>query len=147
MHPFPHYYEVTSSSDSATNDAPIQATNLELIDTAPPVEFGGPGDKWSPESLLIGAVASCFILSFRAVARASKLDWRSVACSVTGTLDRPGKRTRFVRLMITARLNVGAETSPQRAERVLEKAKDNCLVSNSLSCEVDITTDIVTEGS
>ena len=39
-------------------------------------------------TLLIAAVADCFILTFRAVARASRFEWISLGCTVDGVLDR-----------------------------------------------------------
>jgi organic hydroperoxide reductase OsmC/OhrA len=44
--------------------------NVPTLSTATPEEFGGPGDAWSPELLLLGAVESCFLFTFRAVAHA-----------------------------------------------------------------------------
>ena len=43
-----------------------------------PVEFDGPGDRWSPETLLIAAIADCFILTFRAIACATRMDWQGL---------------------------------------------------------------------
>jgi len=37
-----------------------------------PSDFGGPGDAWSPEHLLLVAVQSCFLLTLRAVARGGR---------------------------------------------------------------------------
>mgnify|MGYP003339189807 CR=1 FL=1 len=55
-------------------------------------------------SLLCAAVADCFVLSFRAVARASKLDWTHLDCHVEGTLDRAEGTTRFTRYLTRATL-------------------------------------------
>jgi hypothetical protein len=63
------------------------------------------------------------ILKFRAVERASGLAWTSLECSVTGSLDRVERTTRFVAFEIRAHLEVPARTDPERARRVLEKAK------------------------
>ena len=70
MEELPHHY-IVSSSASSEGSVLVEAVGLPSLETAPPAEFGGPGDKWSPESLLVAAVADCFILTFRAIARAS----------------------------------------------------------------------------
>ena len=41
------------------------------------------------------AVADCFILSFRDIARASKLSWLSLECDVEGALTRIEGTARF----------------------------------------------------
>ena len=66
----------------------LTSTGIPALSSAAPSQFGGPGDRWSPETLIVGAIADCFILTFRAVARASTLPWTALRCNVTGTLDR-----------------------------------------------------------
>jgi len=131
MHPYPHLYTVQATAEP-TGDVPLTAAGLPAITTAPPAEFDGPGDRWSPETLLCGAVADCFLLSFRAVARASKLDWNSLDCSVDGKLERVEGRTFFTEIVVRATLRVPAGTDQDRATKLLEKAEHVCLVSNSL---------------
>lgn len=107
-----------------------------------PAEFGGPGDLWSPETLLTAAVADCFILSFRAIARASKLEWMSLNCDVEGVLERLEKVTRFSRFNLRVVLFVQAGTDEQKAMRILEKSEHACLVTNSMTSEVNFSPEI-----
>ena len=53
------------ASSSGDGDVALSGDGLPAIATAPPAEFGGPGDRWSPETLLAAAVADCFVLGFR----------------------------------------------------------------------------------
>ena len=131
MHPYPHHYTVHVTGEP-TGDVPLNAAGLPAIPTAPPVEFDGPGDRWSPETLLCGAVADCFVLSFRAVARASKLDWNSLEARVEAKLDRVDGRTFFTEIVVHATLRVPSGTDAGRATKLMEKAEHVCLVSNSL---------------
>ena len=137
MQPFPHYYNVAAKG-SATGDIELNAAHLPGLRSASPAEFGGPGDRWSPETLLVGAIADCFILTFRGVARASALAWTSLECDVTGTLDRVERATRFVAFEMRARLEVPDGTDIERAKMLLEKAERNCLISSSLSGHVHL---------
>ncbi|MDP9065002.1 MAG: OsmC family peroxiredoxin, partial [Pseudomonadota bacterium] len=61
MHPFPHRYTVTASARPG-GDVPLSAEGMRIIETAPPKEFDGPGNQWSPEGLLTAAVADCLVL-------------------------------------------------------------------------------------
>ena len=103
MHPYPHIYTVQASS-MPEGDVPVSSAGLPDLATAPPAEFDGPGDRWSPETLLCAAVADCFLLSFRGVARAQKLPWTSLQCEVQGTLDRVDGKTRFTHIVVKAAL-------------------------------------------
>src|SRR5947207_6979951 len=82
--PFPHVYTVNASA-TPDSDVELTAARLPFLHSAPPAEFGGPGDRWSPETLLTAAVGDCFLLTFRAVARAAKLPWTALECAVSGT--------------------------------------------------------------
>ena len=141
MEPFPHHYTVTGTA-TADSNVLLRAPDLPEIVTAPPTEFDGPGDKWSPEALLIGAVADCFVLSFRAIARASKLDWVDLECTASGTLDRIERVTRFTAITVDAKLTVAPDTDQEKAEKLLHKAEQSCLITNSLIAESTLTTAI-----
>jgi peroxiredoxin-like protein len=134
MEPFPHHYQVTAAANLDDNVI-LRAEDLPEIVTAAPAEFGGPGGQWSPESLLVAAVADCFILSFRAIARASSLEWTTLRCEASGTLDRVDRVTRFTHMAVSAVLTVPAGTDSEKAEKLLHKAEASCLISNSLSAE------------
>jgi organic hydroperoxide reductase OsmC/OhrA len=131
MHPYPHQYTVHASA-APTGDVPLSAVGLPPIASAPPVEFDGPGDRWSPETLLCAAVADCVVLSFRAVARASKLDWTSLEVRAEGKLDRVEGRSYFTGFVLHAALRVPAGADQERAKKLMEKAEQLCLISNSL---------------
>jgi len=143
MQDFPHHYsahvETTSDGDTVT----VRSPGLPALDTAPPSEFGGPGDRWSPETLLMAAVTDCFVLGFKAIASASKLEWRSLDVKVTGKLDRVDRKMLFTQLDIVSSVTVPA-AGESRAGRILEKAEESCLVTNSLSAEVRFTGNVET---
>lgn len=137
MQPFPHHYEVTATA-VPDGDVHIGADDVPPLATATPREFDGPGGRWSPEALLVGAVADCFILTFRGLARNARLPWSSLECDATGTLDRPDGVSRFTHLYLHASLSVppGADVGAARA--LLQKAEDRCLVSRSLNATVHL---------
>jgi organic hydroperoxide reductase OsmC/OhrA len=142
MDAFPHHYRVSAHLSGPAADVVIDADRLPSLETAPPVEFGGPGDQWSPETLLTAAVCDCFVLGFKVIAAASKLAWSKLDVNVTGTLDRVDRKMRFTHMTVAAELVVpaGQET---RAPRILEKAEEACLVMNSLSAEVHLESKVV----
>ena len=141
MDPFPHHYQITATG---TVEGPVQVAGHSLppIATAPPAEFGGPGDAWSPEALLVAAVANCYILSFRAVASASEFEWLALSCGTSGILDRQDRVTRFTEIINRVRLKVATGSSEETARHLLQKAEDICLVSNSLNADVRLDVEI-----
>jgi uncharacterized OsmC-like protein len=87
-------------------------------------------------------VADCFVLTFKAIARASKFDWSSVACNVEGVLDRQDDVTRFSSFQIRAVLDVPVGTDEVRARRLLDKAEENCLVTRSLTASPTLDAEV-----
>jgi len=132
MQDFPHHYEVLATAD-ADGDVSVAGDRLDAIPTAAPVQFGGSGGKWSPETLLTASVASCFILTFRAIARASKVSWSSLQCKVDGTLERSDGKTKFTEFVVHATVRVPSDASEERVRRLLEKAEQSCLITSSLA--------------
>ena len=141
MQPLPHRYLVTAIPGPA-HDVCLTTPGVQPLPTAAPVEFDGPGEAWSPETLLVGAAADCFAITFRGVARASRLAWTEMTCDVAGTLDRVDGVMRFVRVDIHARVTLPDGGSEALAHRVLDKAKRTCLITNSLNADVHLQASI-----
>lgn len=143
MESYPHRYDVRAAAEAA-GSVLLHGEGLPTLTTAPPRQYGGPGDQWSPETLLVAAAADCFILTFRAIATASKLAWRRLDCDAEGVLDRQDGVVRFTELHLRARLALPVGADTDRAERLLRKAEASCLVTNSLALRPTLTTDITT---
>ena len=145
MKPLPHVYEVTISS-TPTGYATLLTGGVPALRSAPPNDFGGPGDAWSPEHRLLASVATCFIFTFRVVAEASKFEFLSLELSGSGTVDRKDGSTRFTDIVLRSRLTLPKGADPERAKRMLEKGKNACLVTASLSVPVRLESEIVVDS-
>jgi organic hydroperoxide reductase OsmC/OhrA len=145
MQDLPHHYSVAAGAQ-AEGPVVLSSEGLPDLASAAPQQFGGPGDRWSPETLLVAAVADCFILSFRAIARASKLAWTSLECRVEGTLDRVDRAMQFTAFHVRASLRVAPGVSEEQARRILEKAERSCLISNSLKAPSHLEAEVRLEG-
>lgn len=144
MHPYPHLYKA-GASGGPTELLTVTSPGLADLPSAPPPQFDGPGGVWSPETLLCAAVADCFVLTFRAVARASKFEWLSVDCQVEGTLERVEGGARFTRFVTQATLRVPPGSDAARARTLMEKAEHGCLIANSLTAQRELVA-TVAEG-
>lgn len=142
MHPLPHTY-VASASGAPDGSVAVASPRLPDLVTAPPPEFGGPGDLWSPETLFCASIADCYILTFRAHARAAGLEWKALRCRVEGVLDRADGVTRFTAYTTYATLEVAKGVDVTKAHTLLEKAEHRCLVSNSLTGTRTLVPEIV----
>ncbi|MCH2182047.1 MAG: OsmC family protein [Mariniblastus sp.] len=135
----PHDYQATATAQTAGNVLLAVPHAAEITSDAPS-EFGGPGDQWSPEDLLVAAVADCFVLSFRAIASMSKYEWTDLRCEVSGVLDKVDRDIQFTRFQLNVTLVIPADSDTERAERLLAKAESTCFITNSLKAETHLET-------
>lgn len=142
MQDLPHIYTVTASG-AGTNNVILSSAGVVDIESAGPPEFGGPGDVWSPEGLLVAAVADCFVLTFRGIARSAKLDWLTLECKTEGTLDKLDGITQFTGFKVTAELTVPPGTNEKKAATLLQKAEKYCLITNSMKAESHLDASVI----
>jgi len=112
-------------SDSAPNVIPF---------TAPP-RFGGMEGRWTPEDLLLAAIASCYTATFCALAEYSKFRYVDLDVEARGDLRKADTGYSLTEIAICPRLTIGDGEEEQRALCLLHKAKAACLVSRLLSVE------------
>lgn len=141
MASFPHQYKV-STTGGPEGALPVESKGLPTLEMNAPPEFGGTGDCWSPETMLTGAVATCLILTFRALAQTGKLVWSDLQVDCTGEVDKTREGLRFTTFSINAVLTVGGDADEGKARQILESAKKYCLVTASLTSETQMTAEI-----
>jgi peroxiredoxin-like protein len=113
----------TAKSDSAPN---------AIHFTAPP-QFGGLEGRWTPEDLLMTALASCFTTTFHAIAAYSKFEYTDLAVEAEGTVSKRDSGYVFSEILIRPSLTINSEEDRERAISLLQKAKALCLVSRALA--------------
>ena len=141
MKPLPHAYDVALEG-GPVGYATLSAPGVPELKSAPPADFDGPGDAWSPEHLLLAAIESCFLFTVRAVARASNVEFESLDLRAEGVLDRQDGVTRFTDIVLRPRLTLAPGQDAARALRVLEKSERSCLISASLSTPVRLEPEV-----
>ncbi len=141
MHPFPHRYALRLDG-GPEGTARLQVDGLPPLEIAPPKEFDGPGDRWSPESLLVASVTSCFLLTLRAVAKASRIAFSALHVESEGVLDRVEGGMKFTEVVLRARITVPTGSDREKVVKAMEKAEKSCLVSRSLNCPVRLEAEV-----
>ena len=87
MTKLPHHYDVHMAG-GPSGYADLCTTGVPVLRAAPPVEYDGPGDAWSPEHLLLASLQACFLFTLRALARISRVEFTSLQLDAAGTVDR-----------------------------------------------------------
>jgi organic hydroperoxide reductase OsmC/OhrA len=117
------------------------------LTVATPPEFrGGVEGFWSPEELLVAAVASCFELTFRSIADRRDLDLIELDVRATGHVTQLARgRIGFlaIELDVLIETKLGDEGI---AEAAAHRAHDLCIVGHALDVPVELKLELRTPG-
>ncbi len=117
------------------------------LEVATPPEFrdGLPG-MWTPEDLLVAAVASCYVQTLRAIAARRELPLYDVEVEGVGHVTRRADgRLGFV--VIELRVQLTADREDEReAEKAARDAHRACLVARALDIPVELELDVRTRA-
>jgi organic hydroperoxide reductase OsmC/OhrA len=107
----------------------------QTLPSSAALELGGDDSKSNPEALLIGALSSCHMLWFLALARKKGFEVASYEDDADGVLD--GKR--FTAATLRPRVRWQGESPPPEAiEALHHRAHELCFVANSVGFPVGI---------
>ncbi len=159
-------YESTANWIGARNGIVHDSSIFSPMAFSSPPEFHGEAGLWTPEHMLVAAVASCFITTFRAIAEISRFEAAALEVTVEGYVEdaersdqrlevsdltpetekimkKQGHSYSFTRMLVRPRLTVAKEVDRDRGLRLLEKAGRSCLVSRTLRSAIVLESTVV----
>ncbi len=117
----------------------VSGAELPSISVGAPPEFSGQKGRWSPEHLLVASLNSCYMLTLLAIAENSKIPLVSFVSSAKGKLEKvAGGGYRVTEMTIKPKIVVASAKDSERVSRIIEKAKHNCFVSNSIKSAIKL---------
>jgi len=138
-----HFYDTEVGWMGARRGYLRSSADLPVLEVASPPEFQGHEHTWTPEHLFVASVNSCYMATFVAIAELSKLDVVSFMSTAVGKLEKTeGRGYRITEIVLRPKLVIRFESDAERAQRILEKAERNCLISNSINTDVTLEPEI-----
>lgn len=107
----------------------------QTLPSSSALELGGDETKSNPEALLVGALASCHMLWFLALARKKGFEVASYEDDADGVLD--GKRFTSATLRPRVRW-AGEPPGPEAIEAFHHRAHELCFIANSVDFPVEV---------
>jgi peroxiredoxin-like protein len=124
-------------------DLQISSGKLPVIVGGAPPEFKGREGVWAPEHLFVAALNSCYLLTLLAIAEFSKISIFSCSSSAKGKLEKvEGGSYQITEIVVRPRVVIASANDLARMPRILEKAKENCFVSNSIKSVIKIEPEV-----
>ncbi len=114
--------------------------DLSILASAAPAYAGNP-TAVNPETLLLGSLASCHMLTFLAVCAKRGIvvdDYQDEAVGVLGK-NADGKIS-IVKVTLRPKVQFSADKTPRNDElhKLHDKAHEHCFIANTLACEMII---------
>ena len=98
-----------------------------------PPEFKGHPGIWTPEDLFVASVASCVMTTFLYYAEKEGLEFLNYESKAEGTLERIENKFMFSEIKVMPKITVISGNQIEKAEKLIELAEKNCLISNSIA--------------
>jgi organic hydroperoxide reductase OsmC/OhrA len=97
-------------------------------------EVGGLQGRWTPEQLLLCALAGCFTTTFHEVARAARFVFTDLEVEIEGVVRR-NRNTgcNFNEILMRPRLTVSSEDMCEAGLGLLRRTKALCMISRAIS--------------
>lgn len=141
-----HEYR-TSTRWTERRNGIITSPGLPALTVGAPPDFGGDEGVWSPEHFFVASAEVCIMLTFMAIAGMSKVDvagWRSAAKGEVSKAE--GKGFMFTNIEIKAEILLARSSDVEKAEHILRKAEQHCLVTQSVKTPVEFRYTIKVTG-
>ncbi|MCM3570183.1 OsmC family protein [Neobacillus mesonae] len=136
-----HIFHLKANWPGLRNDVgEIEAGNLKTKISIPP-EMDGPGAGTNPDEMLLGAAATCYIITLAAMMERSNLEKESLTMESDAVVDVTNGV--FTYKKITHRPHIilkanAAEKDIKMAQRLAKKAETSCMISRAVQGNVEI---------
>ena len=141
-----HYYKTSLRWDEGRIGT-LASETLDSFKVATPPEFPkGVPNTWSPEHLYVASINACLMTTFLAIAENSKLEVVSFSSESVGKLEKVDGKFTISEIELMPEIKVNNEKDKERAGRIIVKAEEQCLISNSVKTKIILKPKIIAEN-
>ena len=134
-----HQFHMNLQWDGGRNDVgTLQAERLNTSISIPP-EMDGPGIGTNPDEMLLGASATCFIISLAAMCERSDVQAK-LKCDSEATVDVTNGVFTYEAITHRLRITLAERTEKNEAlvTKLAHKVESTCMISKALKGNVQI---------
>ncbi|MPQ25736.1 OsmC family protein [Bacillus paralicheniformis] len=136
-----HHFYLQADWPGKRNDiGRIESGNLKT-EISIPKEMDGPGAGTNPDEMLLGAAATCYIITLAAMMERSGLEKESLTMESEAVVDVTGGVFTYEKIIHRPLIRLpkeAAEKEVELAERLAEKAETSCMISRAVRGNVAI---------
>ncbi|WDM23990.1 OsmC family protein [Paenibacillus polymyxa] len=127
------------------SDGRIEAGQLRTAISIP-AEMGGPGVGTNPDEMLLGAAATCYLITLAAMMERASLPVASLALESEGIVDVTNNIFTYRRIVHRPQVQLAADATESQIEQALrlaEQAETSCMISRAVAGNVALSTEPV----
>jgi peroxiredoxin-like protein len=112
-----------------------------------PFEMNGPNVGTNPDEMLLGASATCYIITLAMLLEKHKLNVQSLSVASEATVDVTNGVYTFKEILHKPHIVTGPleERLVQKVEKLAIRAEETCMISKALKGNVDIHVQLLHE--
>ncbi len=142
--PFPPYTFETSLEWTGEHEGVMRSPDKHDVQVqCPPPFCDVPDNKWTPEHFFAGSVEMCLMMTFLWLAGRAGIEFLSYKSHAMATADVVDKKTMFTKVEVWPTVVAGDARTAKKLKTLLRSAERNCLVSNTVKCDVIFNTEII----
>ncbi|WDZ55786.1 OsmC family protein [Paenibacillus polymyxa] len=129
------------------SDGRIEAGQLRTAISIP-AEMGGPGVGTNPDEMLLGAAATCYLITLAAMMERASLPVASLALESEGIVEVTNNIFTYRRIVHRPQVQLAADATESQIEQALrlaEQAETSCMISRAVAGNVALSTEPVVE--
>ncbi len=130
-HPFPHRYELDCVWTGGDRCDLSAGTRPVIKGGAPPEFDGSDPSLWTPEHLILAALAQCLMATYHALNKRDPIETRSYSSKAESVLEKTREGLVFTSFKIAVTVKVPAARA-EDARKLIELSKKYCITSNAL---------------
>ncbi|MGG2087872.1 OsmC family protein [Priestia aryabhattai] len=135
-----HHFHLQANWPGGRNEVgTIEAGQLKTNISIPP-EMDGPGAGTNPDEMLLGAAATCYIITLAAMLERSGIHQEALTMESEAIVDVTNGVFTYEKIIHKPHVSVTPEFAAQeeKINRLIKKAETSCMISRAIQGNVEI---------
>ncbi|QDP41714.1 OsmC family protein [Radiobacillus deserti] len=118
----------------------IAAGNLKTTISIPP-EMDGPGEGTNPDEMLLGAAATCYIITLAAMIERAKLPLHFMDLKSEGQVDVTNGVFTYKKIIHRPTVQLASEATSaelEKLKKLTKLAEESCMISRAIKGNVEL---------
>jgi peroxiredoxin-like protein len=143
-----HHFHLKANWPGLRNDVGTIETGDLVTKVSIPPEMDGPGVGTNPDEMLLGAAATCYIITLAAMLERSKVDKEQLTMESEGVVEVTNGVITYKTIIHRPHLILSKEATEkelQRAKKLTEKAEKSCMITRAIQGNVEVKLEAIVE--